>query len=154
MAEPQNPFSTVSFAMADLPKDDAAAPEAGVDEASSTQVVNDADDAAAAGADRHSDSDDSDNASDDDVAPGRENKKRPRSDSSSTTEDGKKKLAKGNDGGGATETVTITIPSELAGAVIGRSGTVIRATREASGASVHVAKAVPDVWRSTSLMFW
>ena len=140
MAEPQNPFYTVSFAMADLPKDDAAAPEAGVDEASSTQVVNDADDAAAAGADRHSDSDDSDNASDDDVAPGRENKKRPRSDSSSTTEDGKKKLAKGNDGGGATETVTITIPSELAGAVIGRSGTVIRATREASGASVHVAK--------------
>ena len=78
---------------------------------------------------------------DDDVAPGRENKKRPRSDSVSADAGNEKKLAKGNDGGGAlVETVTMTIPSELAGAVIGRSGTVIRATREASGANVVVTK--------------
>ena len=86
-----------------------------------------------------SDSDGSDD--DDDVAPGRENKKRPRSDSVSADAGNEKKLAKGNDGGGAlVETVTMTIPSELAGAVIGRSGTVIRATREASGANVVVTK--------------
>jgi far upstream element-binding protein len=86
---------------------------------------------------------------DEDVAPGRENKKRSRPESVIT--DGQNKSSKTSsdetdDGDendieeGATITQTISIPSNLAGCVIGRGGTVIKATREQSGANVNVSK--------------
>ena len=91
----------------------------------------------------------SDNDDDDDVAPGRENKKRGRPES--VMAEGQNKSAKtsadenedGDDGeseDGAVQTISMTVPSNLAGCVIGRGGTVIKATREQSGANVSVSK--------------
>jgi hypothetical protein len=90
--------------------------------------------------------DDSEEEDDDDVAPGRENKKRARPESS--VQEGQNKSTKtssdetedGEDDEGAVVTITITIPSNLAGCVIGRGGTVIKSTREQSGANVNVSK--------------
>jgi transcription antitermination factor NusA-like protein len=90
--------------------------------------------------------DDSEEEEDEDVAPGRENKKRARPESS--VQEGQNKSTKtssdetedGEDDEGAVVTITITIPSSLAGCVIGRGGTVIKSTREQSGANVNVSK--------------
>ena len=97
----------------------------------------------------NNDESDDDDDDDDDVAPGRENKKRQRPESVVT--DGQNKSAKtsadenedeadGDADDTAVQTITVSVPSNLAGCVIGRGGTVIKATREASGANVNVSK--------------
>ena len=89
----------------------------------------------------------SDDEDDDDVAPGRENKKRGRPEGN--VKDGQNKSARtsadetedGEEGEeGTIVTITISVESNLAGCVIGRGGTVIKSTREQSGANVNVSK--------------